>query len=144
MRDTEYNAVRDYCKDLAIRWITLTGCGWDHVELLWSDQYFSVEKDGHPPDCLAYCDADWRYLHASIVFSVPKLAEKFDQGQPKNPSEIRELVVHELMHVLLNEMREYDKSDHTGTVGHEERVATRLARAFTYTWDEASKCSTQP
>lgn len=43
--------------------------------------------------------------------------------------EIEYVVVHELMHVFLNEMREQGQQ-------HEERVATLLAKAFLWVRDQ--------
>jgi hypothetical protein len=139
MKDQEYNAIRDYCKPIALEWITRLGVGWDRVELHWKDEYFSQEIDGHGRDVAAYCAADWRYLHASITFSVAKLAEYFEDGRPTEHEYVEELIIHEIAHILVNEMREYDGSRHSETVGHEERVVTRMARAFQYTFKAGVK-----
>jgi hypothetical protein len=60
--------------------------------------------------------ADWRYLTATIALTPDKLNEMSDK-------EAEGLIVHEYMHVILDEMK-------AGGVDHEERVATMLERAF--------------
>lgn len=138
MKDREYNAVRDFCKPLAQKWLPLMGCSWDKVHLQWSDHLFSVDQDGHVPECAAFCHADWRYMEATITFSCARLWDHFkEDGTPEDPEYIEEIVIHEIGHILLNEMRAYDEDRHPETVGHEERVVTRMARAFAYTWKQA-------
>lgn len=140
MKDIQYNAVRDYCKPIAEKWVKLMGVSWDRIDLNWSDNYFDMERDGHGRDTLAFCVAQWAYLQASITFSCPRLWEYFDEVTmlPRDPELIQEWIIHEIGHVLVNEMREYDGTDHQRTVRHEERVVTRLARAFAYTHEMAS------
>jgi hypothetical protein len=60
--------------------------------------------------------AAWQYKHATIEAYIPEV-ERMDD------SALEEYYIHELMHIHLNEMREEGK-------GHEDRVATQLAKAF--------------
>jgi hypothetical protein len=87
----------------------------------------NVENHIEPSNCgtqpvdngwclLATTRTDWRYLTASIKFSYDGLFDADDK-------QIERTVVHELLHVLLNEMRE------EGT-DHEERVVSHLEIAF--------------
>lgn len=64
----------------------------------------------------AYVDANWMYASAKISVNLPA----FDDMKP---DEIERHVVHELCHILVNEMRE-------GELHHEERVVTGLTKAF--------------
>lgn len=59
---------------------------------------------------------DWRYQEATITFYLKTMKHM-------QPDEIEKIVVHELMHIFLNEMREEG-------IDHEERVATMLQKAF--------------
>jgi len=61
-------------------------------------------------------DVEWKYLHAYVTF-YPKTMRHLSK------SDIECAVVHELMHIFLNEMREEG-------IDHEERVATILQKAF--------------
>ena len=67
-----------------------------------------------------YCDVEWKYLTARVTF-YPKAMRHLTER------EIEWAVIHELMHVFLNEMRVM--STETGQ-DHEERVATQLQKAF--------------
>lgn len=70
----------------------------------------------YSPRCAATCTASWEYRQAQITFNMPLLAAKKEE-------EIEEIIVHEMVHVLVNEMREKG-------IKHEERVVTELTWAF--------------
>jgi hypothetical protein len=63
--------------------------------------------------------ADWRYGTAVIHVYLPAFRGKTD-------GEIEEIVVHELVHILVNETQ-------AGGIDHEERVVTGLTKAFMWT-----------
>lgn len=137
MKDAQFKAIRDYCKPIALKWLGLMYCGWDKVDLNWSDHYFDREHDGHPRECVAFCVADWRYMHATITFSCARLWDHWNETTmlPEDPEFIEYLIIHEIGHVLINEMREWDGSK-PETMGHEERVVSRMAKAFQYTFKQ--------
>jgi hypothetical protein len=94
-------------------WVKWTGLGyWDIVAI------FSNETEPRDNGYLSigHCDCEWKYQTATITFH-PKDMRHLTEKQ------IEEAVVHELMHVFLNEMRE-------GEIHHEERCATALQKAF--------------
>ncbi len=64
----------------------------------------------------------WKYLDASIYVNVPRVRHMSDD-------ELERAVVHELAHVLVNELAIGGRSDNAD---HEERVVSSLARAFTW------------
>jgi len=82
------------------------------------------------PDVVGKCWTDWRYQETTIQLSMHKL-RKLDK---KN---IEKCIVHELMHVFLNEMREqgYDNK----SIDHEEHVATQLQKAFMWVREGAKE-----
>jgi predicted SprT family Zn-dependent metalloprotease len=82
-------------------------------------------KDASDYDVCGICETDWRYQDSSITLALHKLRE-MDEEQ------IEMVVIHELMHIFLNEMRE-------DGIDHEERVATNLQKAFVWVRDGA-KC----
>lgn len=57
-------------------------------------------------------NCSWEYQSASIQVDLSKLADM-------KASKIGEVVIHELLHIVVNEMRE-------GSIKHEERVVTHL------------------
>lgn len=80
-------------------------------------QFSDDEPDGRTGDILlGEANVTWQYQTATITF-YPKSMKDMAED------DIEKLVVHELMHVFLNEMREEG-------IDHEERVATMLAKAF--------------
>lgn len=82
-------------------------------------------KSASGPDVEGKCESDWRYQDATITIALHKLREM-------NKYQIEGLIVHELMHVFLNEMREEG-------LDHEERVATNLQKAFMWVRDGVKK-----
>lgn len=68
-------------------------------------------------DATAVTKAHWDYLFADIYWCLDDL--------PEDDDFLEAILVHELMHVHLNEL--HAKKD---KASHHERVATQLARAF--------------
>jgi hypothetical protein len=96
---------------------------WTHwLGLQYSDitlEFVDVIDEGNGLvnlDQVGVCYSNWKYMESHIVLSMRKLRD-FDKEQ------IEKTIVHELMHVMLNEMRE-------DGIEHEERVATSLQKAF--------------
>lgn len=67
-------------------------------------------------DAAGCASVDWEYRQATLQFNVQQTARMTD-------SELENVYVHEIMHVLLHEMRE-------DGIKHEERTASTLAFAF--------------
>jgi hypothetical protein len=64
------------------------------------------------------CSVMWEYLKATITVNTPELGDLDDDS-------LEEIVVHELCHIVVNEMREEENRPK-----HEERVVTLLGRSF--------------
>lgn len=112
--------LRAYLKERFSWWTHNTGLGWWKVDILYDDDRQAYEgENGY--ETVMRCFADWRYGTAQVYVNVLK-AKTLDK------QELEMCVVHELMHVFLNEMRE-------GEIKHEERVATTLAKAFLWCRD---------
>lgn len=62
---------------------------------------------------------DWRYATCTLQINLPALLEM-------NKDDAEFVIVHELCHALVNEMREEG-------IDHEERVVTGLTKAFLWT-----------
>lgn len=89
--------------------------GWDVVRTYHDGDF--IQADGRPStDAAGSTHVDWEYRQASIAWNTQALS-KYDDAH----AEV--MIVHEIMHILLNEMRETD-------IKHEERVATTLAWNF--------------
>lgn len=104
-------------------WTSNLGLLYGNVDVLYVD-YIEDRIDETTfinPDVVGKCWTDWRYQKSTILISTKKLCQL-------SKAEIEEAVVHELMHIFLNEMRE-------DGVAHEERVATQLQKAFMWVRD---------
>ncbi len=69
----------------------------------------------------------WKYLEAQLSFNMPQLAEMDDV-------QLEEIVVHELSHCLVDEMRAVEKDP-----DHEERVVSSIQRALMQVRDRATQ-----
>jgi hypothetical protein len=76
----------------------------------------TTREDSHGFITYASTDADWRYLRCTINFYPNVMTELTER-------ELEDIVVHEIQHVFLNEMRD-------SGIEHEERTASSLQRAF--------------
>ena len=116
MKKKEYKRARKRFDRIALEWAERLGLKW------WSLNFLHHRKtpkkfkrtDGHQTGVSTI--ARWQYLEAYFEVNTPAIARMSD-------SELEELVVHEMMHVLVNEMREKGRK-------HEERVCSRLTQAF--------------
>lgn len=91
------------------------------------NRYFCTTKEWSRDDsCAAYVVSDWRYQQASIYFNI-------EQARMMYNDEVEEVVVHELCHVLINEIQDDEHMDHV------ERVTTQLARAYIWVRNQAKK-----
>jgi predicted SprT family Zn-dependent metalloprotease len=96
-------------------WVHWTGLGYWHIKIVLRK---GQKKHGEDFYIEGDCSADWRYMSATINL-YPKSMRHLDRDA------IEAIVIHELMHVFLEEMR-------TGGIDHEERVATALQKAFAW------------
>lgn len=78
-------------------------------------------KEGY--QTIATCDADWRYFEATVHFSHMKMKDMEE-------IEIEKIIIHELLHAVVNEM-EYNGME------HEERVVSHLSMIMS--WMDAHK-----
>jgi len=74
---------------------------------------------------VARCSTKWNYFTVQLDFSHVMLASMSD-------AEIERVVLHELLHVVVNEMRE-------DGVDHEERVVSHLTMIFAHEEDLYAK-----
>jgi len=113
-----YKRTRNKARKYFEKWTYLLGLRWYNVQVNWYDNEKAFRKasgaEGRNVAMRVY--SDWRYMTAVVYVNVPALAGMSDR-------ELEEGIVHELCHILVNEMREKD-------IGHEERTVTMLASAF--------------
>jgi hypothetical protein len=103
--------------DYADKWTKKLGLEWWVITCHYCDSHKFIEIE-NDKNALACCHVNWPYMTATIRVNKDHLADEKENN-------IETIVVHELMHILLNEMR-----DDEDTIDHEERVATILAKCF--------------
>lgn len=102
------------------KWIPRLGLAWHDIEIVYYDDpqeiinHFRIIETGEMVP--ATVTAQWMYADAKININLPV----FEHIETDN---IERVIVHELCHILVNEMRE-------GELHHEERVVTGLTKAF--------------
>lgn len=120
MNDKEYEKLKAKTNKFLDKWLTMLGLrGWD-INFYWNrelgdkiDDNFSIE---------AATATQYPYKTANVNFFLPSL-------QGKSNKDIENIVLHELIHILTDEMKDHDK-DHN----HCERVVTDLTNAFLWTY----------
>lgn len=109
---------RERIKRIDERWRKRLGL--DEWRMTYVYEPGSLIVDGSlDPRVVACAKVRWEYRTATLSFNLVEIAKLDDD-------DLEETYVHEAMHVLLNEMREYRK----GKMKCEERVACSLSFAF--------------
>jgi hypothetical protein len=117
--DAEYARQKRRLLALFERWAGPLGLRWWDIDMAYEREQFEV--DGKPaPETIAQTAVNWRYGHATITWNMPQVAQLADD-------KLERTFVHELAHLLVNEMRQCDQDD---WLDHEERVVTNLTKAF--------------
>ena len=143
MTDAEQEQLEARIQAIADEWILCLGLQWWHISFYYhgdSGAYRDSSVD-IPAESKAYTSASWAYLDAAIHYNLSGLSGYDD-------AHLEEVVLHELMHVMVHEMRAVAACDcDTLDMRHEERVCTILQRAFVWTkghFRDAAKSDTSP
>ncbi len=114
--------IRKRLRALQDKWVRPSGLGWWTIHFYYYKTRKQYEKttgcDGHGGAAYAHCD--WAYREASIYFNLPILRKLTDEA-------VEHVFVHELMHVLVDELARAPKADRQR---HLERVCQTLADAM--------------
>lgn len=99
------------------RWAPLLGLKWWNITYNYHDEPYTGDAypDGRTPS--ARTSVDWDYNRATIHFYLSECKGSDDDY-------IERIVVHEMYHVLINEMRQW--KDANDALSHEERVVCNL------------------
>lgn len=123
MNDAEFEAAKERIKAIIDIWHSTLGLNWWHMTYEYSRDGMVSQSEGNNT-CLGMARVLWQYQTACLTFNVPALEGETD-------AEIERVVLHEMMHVFLNETRgdgdDWDK--------HEDRVASTLTSAIIWTRD---------
>jgi hypothetical protein len=109
-------AVRDTMAPIFVKWIAFLGLESFGVIVDYDPDF----KEGSR-ECWADCCSSWEYKQALITVYLPSFLSSSQE-------EMESVIVHELMHVMVNEMRQDGFSEKD--VPHEERTVVELTAAF--------------
>jgi len=117
MKEKDYKRYKKRVHKLLKQWIPLLKLDAWYIQVDWYDDKTEFAKGGNRFTAMQI-DVDWHYFRARLSVCVPVIAEIDDDRLEWG-------VVHELCHIIANEMRENDPD-----LKHEERVVSHLASAF--------------
>lgn len=130
MNDAEFEAQKERVTRLIKRWQETLGlAAWDIDHIFTRGDF---ESNGSPaPGVLATTTVDWKYMHATIDWNMPRVLDNDDRT-------LEYAFLHEKMHVFLHELRPWHKKENLELVDemereHEEHVATMLGWAILWT-----------
>ena len=129
MTDAEQKQLENRIQAIADEWILCLGLQWWHISFYYHGDSgaYRDSSAGVPAESKAYTSASWPYLDAAIHYNLSGLSDYDDVH-------LEEVVVHELMHVMVHEMRSVANCEcEQFDIRHEERVCTMLERAFVWT-----------
>ena len=123
MDDKQFEKQKTRIKKYIDKWRDLLGLWNWHLDVEWSDN----DKDGivENTEILAHTYVSWQYLDYKITFYLKSFVDKDDE-------EVEKVVIHEMCHVLVSEMRE-------NTTNHEERVVSNLTNVMRWVYEEGQK-----
>lgn len=138
MNDAEYDKQKARIQRLINYWVKLLGLGWWRIDFAYKREGLKLDDnidDTGTEFTAAKTHAHWQYLDALTEWNMPWVAGADDENLEKT-------VVHELVHLFINEMREWagDGAPPGGlkhAIRHEERVVTQLTNALLRLRDHA-------
>jgi hypothetical protein len=131
MNDAEFETQKARIIALERRWFETLGlAAWKlNTEFVRGD----FSNGGQPaPDTLATAKTHSEYMLATISWNMPVVIDHNDR-------ELERIFLHEMMHVMVNEMRPSRPNNEVNNAlseedsWHEERVCTMLGNAFLWT-----------
>lgn len=108
------------------RWKLRLGMSWFHMEYVFERGHASG-AEGEAASIAGETKTQWQYRQGQVTFYMPIIATLDDEMLEK-------VFVHELMHVFVGPMsNQLERHD------EEEVVATNLAQAFLWTYEQGMK-----
>lgn len=105
-------------KKICNKWIYRLGLRWWEVEVHYVEDpqdVIDIFKTNDNEIVIGRTYVDWKYMSANVYLNIPSMLNM-------THNQIERIIVHELLHILVNEMRE-------DGIDHEERVVTLLTKA---------------
>ena len=122
MNDQQFAEQQARVQKYIDKWLKPMGLGYWDLSFKWFRGPFIDGNGVYNKNRLACVAVDWRYLHGSISFDLIAVAECTDEF-------LERAVVHELVHVITQELQVNDSS----WQAQWEWVTEMLAKAFMWT-----------
>ena len=116
MKDRTVKQLHSVIHRLVKKWKYALYLGMWKIDFVVRDYIGDSRVDGY--QTAASCDTSWQYFTAAIDFSYVQLKDMEEE-------EIEKIIIHELLHIVVNEMRE-------DGIEHEERVVSHLSMVISY------------
>lgn len=128
MTNKEFERAKKRIRKYVDKWRNLLGL-WNWSGLLhWSNKRKTIED--HDLEALADVHSNWEYLNYDITFYLPCFIKTTER-------DIERCVMHEMMHIVVHEMRGRG-------IKHEERVVSHLTNALERVFQEGQKKPIKP
>jgi hypothetical protein len=108
-------------------WKILLGLGVWRIDVEWYDGRLTETRGGHDSrdTVLADIHVSWEYLKATMRVNIEAVSKLSDE-------QLEEVIIHELLHAVVNEMRNFSADD---GIYHEERVVSTLTSVIGWVRD---------
>jgi len=133
MKKKQFKRQIERIKQLEAKWDGILGMGWWQIEDVYL-RHGLPDEDNDPDDLkenwrpVARARIKWPYRQLTVRWDMPMVAESSDE-------QLESHFVHERVHALVNEMREWAVNHEDGAViSHEERVVCMLTSAFLWVY----------
>ncbi|MDQ2785021.1 MAG: hypothetical protein M3Y58_08470 [Chloroflexota bacterium] len=123
--------VKKVIQAAVVKWKPLMGLGHWEIHTCWYRRENDIPKEFRPRPKRNYRGAkmwvrvDWEYLEAWVNVNLPECVDD-------DAERLEHIIMHELAHVVVNEMREWATHPADHAMKHEERVVE--TRALSFMW----------
>jgi len=116
LKDRTTKQLKAVIRKYLVKWKSNLYLGMWKIDWNIRDYLGAARDEGY--STTATCDTSWKYFTADIDFSYVQLKDMEE-------SEIEKIIIHELIHIVVNEMQE-------DGIEHEERVTSHLQMIMSY------------
>jgi len=132
MKKSKYEKQRQRLDPLFKKWVGKLGLSAYDITVRYYDKPKAFRKEnGVGKNAVMVITPDWAYLEADIAVCMSLVAGLDDD-------KLEKYVIHELCHILVNQMRGWRQQRTPDEIAHEERVVSCLATLF-FNLDRATK-----
>lgn len=126
MTDKAFKRQKKRVQKYLRHWKVMLGLGVWRIDVDWYDGRLPETRSLNDRDVvLADIHVSWEYLKATMRVNVAAVAGLSDE-------QLEEVIIHELLHAVVNEMRNYSADD---GIYHEERVVSTLTSVIGWVRD---------